>query len=296
MEMRRYLNEEKPKKREILSNFERLQKHFGFLVTTVKASYGELDLQLRDDYFNVYFRGNSLVKVSFLRNGEYAVEIHKKFSQGTRAERRLSDETPGENMSSRLRVKHNELHALLQRETINKLKRNIRKVNYGEEITFEQLLISDNPPNDEFFIIDRQVTDSDLKGKRMDLLALENAGGNRYRFVVIEVKLGKNPELREKVAKQLAEYVSHILDDATFAKYKACYERNYRQKHELGLLDLSHESIEIEQGVRGLVVVGGYSALGSEQAAELTKNHPDIEVEQFFSRLGAGLHFGASAR
>ena len=291
----RYLSEERPKEKsgkEGESNLDRMQKHFGFLLDTVKRSYGELDLQLRNNYFNVYFRGNSLAKVTFLPDDEYAVEIHERFLKGTGIASGLSTDTSGKQKGRvRIRVKAFELHTLLQVNTIRRLKRNIRDVNNGEETTFEQLLISDNPPTNEFFIIDRQVTDSDLNRKRLDLLALENTGGNQYRFVVIEVKLGKNPELREKVAEQLALYVSHI-SGAAFRDYRACYSRNYEQKKILGLLPLPHQSIEIVEGVRGLVVVGGYSALAAEQIEELKKSHPEIKTERFRNRIGAGLHGG----
>ena len=244
MEICRYLDPE---------NLGRMLRDCGFLIKTVVESRGELDLHLRDNYFNVYFQGNSLAKVTFLPRDEYKVEIHEKFFRGTLGAKKLAYETGGSlNGYARIRVGHSKLPALLQKTTINQLQANIRKVHYGEELTFEQLLISDNLPTEEFFFIDRQVTYPHLDRKRLDLLALERIEGNRYRFVVIEVKLGNNPDLRDKVAEQLDGYVSHLSGPA-FPEYQTCYQLNYHQKRVLGLLPVSHEEIHIENGVRGMV-------------------------------------------
>jgi hypothetical protein len=276
MEICRYLTPE---------NLERMKRDCRFLLDIVSNSRGELDLHLRQDYFNVYFQGNSLAKVTFLANDEYSVQIHEKFFRGTLGANKFSYETGGGlDGYARVRVKKSKLSTLLQKTTINQLQGNIRKIHYGEELTFEQILISDNPPSEEFFFIDRQVTDPHLERRRLDLLALERIGGNRYRFVVIEVKLGKNPELRDKVADQLTLYVSHI-SGAAFTEYRTCYQLNYQQKRELGLLPVSHESITIENDARGLVVVGGYSVFGEEQIKELKASHPEIEVTQLTYQL-----------
>jgi len=63
----------------------------------------------------------------------------------------------------------------------------IRDVNHSEELTFEQILIADNPPSRELLLIDRQVTDHHMR-RRLDLLGLRRLESGRYGFVVIEVK------------------------------------------------------------------------------------------------------------
>ena len=162
---------------------------------------------------------------------------------------------------------------------ITKLGAQIASVNNGEEITFEQILMTDNPPSKSLVIIDRQVTDSKMR-KQMDILALTRPGGSGpFRFLVIEVKLGKNPELRDSVAGQLNNYVSHIR--ANIEDYVACYTKNYGQKKQLGLINFKgmEASIEIESVVEGVVVVGGYSGIASGAISELKSAHPDIRVK-----------------
>src|SRR5665647_3841697 len=114
----------------------------------------------------------------------------------------------------------------------------IRDVNHSEELTFEQILIGDNPPSREFLLIDRQVTDHHMH-RRLALLGLRRLESGRYGFVVIEVKLGKNRELSEAVAEQLEHYVRHIRDEAPEAysllredlRAEAPPRADYRREH-----------------------------------------------------------------
>ena len=42
----------------------------------------DLDLQIRDGYINIYFKGNSLLKLTKMSSELYAVDIHEKFLGG----------------------------------------------------------------------------------------------------------------------------------------------------------------------------------------------------------------------
>ena len=118
----------------------------------------------------------------------------------------------------------------------------------------------------------------------MDLLALSQVKGNQYRFLVVEVKLGNNLELRQEVSKQLAQYISHI--EKHFTDYKKCYEQHFVQKRELGILDIPKTtSIEIIPGVKGLIIVGGYSKIGSAMIRYLKESYPSLLVKQFDYKL-----------
>ncbi len=139
----------------------------------------------------------------------------------------------------------------------------------------------DNLDRENIIIIDRQIRDKELK-KRMDLLALYQAEKNKneYSFCVIEVKLGNNPELKDDVADQLDGYVSHI--DKNFNDYKDCYEKQYEQKRELGLIiSPKYNSIKIVHPVKGLIVVVGYSGIAKTQIAQLKSKHQGVQVEIF---------------
>lgn len=57
---------------EFLASF---MRDFRNLIKIVNASMGELDLAIRENYFNLYYKGNSLGNISPLRAGGYKVRI-----------------------------------------------------------------------------------------------------------------------------------------------------------------------------------------------------------------------------
>jgi hypothetical protein len=83
--IRRYFSEDK---------FARLRKDFAFLASKVKDYKGELDIRLRDDYFNLYYKGNSLAKI-ISRKDDYEVSVHNKFVEKVlEADKRLKPSEP----------------------------------------------------------------------------------------------------------------------------------------------------------------------------------------------------------
>ena len=275
-------------------NVDRLARDFRFLLKTVANSYGELELAFREGRVSVYYRGNSLAVIVFRPAGKYRIDIHRRFLED------LDPETQAEFTFSgsygQVTVDAHGAHRILQRRNVGRLMKAIRDVNHSEELTFEQILIADNPPSREFLLIDRQVTDHHMP-RRLDLLGLRRLENGRYGFVVIEVKLGKNGELSEAVAEQLEHYVRHIRDEAP-AAYARCYEKTYAQKRRLKLIagDDMPDEIEIDGShVEGLVVVGGYTQEAMAQAKRLKASHPDLKVHVFRNTLvgGGGALVGA---
>ena len=276
------------------------------LVGLINRSGGEYSLQPREDYFNIYYQGNSLAKVIPNKHGTYSARIHKEFLQLDEPDKILkklkqyssinetSPNAKGKRKYVIFRIHPGKLYHFFQSNHLKALSSNIRAVHSGEEITFEQVLITDNPPSEKLIIIDRQVADHKNKAQ-MDLLALERASVDKpFHFVVIEVKLGKNTELHEKVGEQLNGYVKHIKKH--MKDYIACYKENYRQKKQLGLFDpFDHclpDEIEIntdEKTVEGLIVVGGYSGLAKKALTNLChnikENRWDIKVQQMRNEI-----------
>lgn len=270
--MKRYLSPDK---------FDQVLKDFSFLAKSIRNSYGELDLRIRDGYFNLYFKGNSLAKMTVKRDG-YKVSIHRKFATDDvfRGDSRFETEGLLRGEYKEYNLSPIMLRPFFQKKYLDKLCSNIARVNYSEEITFEQMLITDNLERADFLIIDRQVTEPAFRGKKVDLLALRNYSGNKYHFNVIEVKLGKNPELSHDVVFQLNNYLEHIR--AHIQEWKTSYEKTYWQMKRLGLFDLpAHEEIEILPGVTGLIAVGWYSGVAQQQIEELKPRLGDIEVKLF---------------
>lgn len=250
------------------------------LIPKINISGGELDFQIRPhDKFNLYYKGNSLAEVAVQKSG-YSIKIHQKFEPQESAKRDSKGRFPEDRFKQSEKEKfyysiivpRNELLIFFQKKIIKSLSSNIKKVNYGEEITFEQSLMTDNLDNEDFIIIDRQIGGGGLPG-RLDLLALRKIKRGIYRFVVLEVKLGINPDLKGEVVNQIDKYINAISDN--IKNFKVCYEKNYQQKKEIGLFpDTFPSTIKIDKKVEGKIVVGLYSKIGAKYIAELTKKHP----------------------
>ena len=103
-----------------------------------------------------------------------------------------------------------------------------------------------------------------------------------YQFCILEVKLGNNPELQGDVISQLKGYVDRIGNH--FDDYKNCYEKNFLQKRELGLID-KPSKIKIVRDVIGAVVVLGYSEIAKQSIKKLKQKDPSVRVIQLSNRI-----------
>jgi hypothetical protein len=266
------------------NTFIRIHKDFGFLVKFINSTYGEYYFAIREDYFNIYYKGNSLAKIIPTTKDIYKISIHSKFFENTKADnaKYFSIKTKSKDYTE-IELTTKQLHPFLQKKHLLEIASNIKKVNFGEEISFEQTIITDNLDRNDLLFIDRQINDKSLNGS-MDLLALRHVKGNQYKFIITEVKLGKNPELKDKVASQSDGYLKHV--QKCFRDYKLCYEKQYVQKKELGLIDwVSCNTIEIIEPVEGLIVVGGYSGIAHSQIKELKIKFPNLKIEHLTNRL-----------
>jgi len=264
--------------------FREFLDQFGFLLRRVAAERGEYDIRLRRDYFNLYYKGNSLARVD-VGHLPYRIKIHRDFAG------QLFD--PKEfgpiKQAVSYQIYHvppgNRLRSFFSKGRLKRLAAAIKRRNYSEETTFEQMLITDNLRSADIIFIDRQVEGGKLGRSKIDLLALTpvEAGSNVFRFLIVEVKLGNNPELSGKVGKQLQRYIGHMSQDLqTFAR---CYEKQYEQFRTMGFLEhLQHLRIKIEGPVTGCVVVGGYSGLAAEAIGVLKSRYPNIRVGEFHHR------------
>lgn len=252
--------------------YEAVQNDFTFLIDKIKESGFEYGLEIRDDYLNLYYKGNSIGKISYkTRQKKYEIKIHHKFVDEV-IKKRFSPKPAGDYEVFVLTSK--QLHPLFSSRNLLSMGQKVKVVQFQEEIVFEQMLLTDNAGRKDLIIIDRQVVDRD-HGTKMDLLGLKQKEPGKYQFCVIEVKLGNNPELREDVFQQLNGYVERITKN--FSQYKKSYELNFSQKQGLGIFP-SGLKIEIVEGVLGIVAVGGYSGLAEKSIAELKAKHPDVRI------------------
>lgn len=261
---------------------ELFQLHKGdlrFLADMARRSRGQLQLLFRENRVILYHQGNLVVSVAFAGKkyehpfmvafgARFVTKSDKDWSPlGEWDVLGLIEKLAGCEGSLSggyyyFNLDAPRLKLTVAPEVIRRVCAAIRAIDYGGEITFEQLLMAQNPPSRDLIMIDRQIADShpDFGRKRMDVLALRRLSGveDRYRFVVLELKLGGNPSATGEVIEQLKGYMSHIKTEAA-ADYKRCYERMYEQNRALGLykgIDLpAHISIDVER-VDGMVVVG----------------------------------------
>lgn len=263
--------------------FQRIESDFGFLPGILKGFYGEIEFAIRDNYFNLYYRGNSVAKVSFENSDGYLVSIHEKFfPKSISSDARFSPSSQEKYVNVKVDSKH--LHAFFQKKYLDDILAKIKEYGYSEELAFEQMLITDNLDREDIIIIDRQITDKELYPKRMDILALRHVGEGNYSFLVIEVKMGNNPDLMGDVAKQINGYLEHIRHYKN--DYKLCYEKHYQQKRRLGIITIPESlSISIVPEVDGLIVVGGYSGIARERIKKLQNDYPKLQLKQFRHRL-----------
>ncbi|GAB6059051.1 hypothetical protein [Desulfonatronum parangueonense] len=266
-------------------HLEMVASDFQSLFTKICNSCGDLDFQIRNNYFNIYYRGNSLAKVTpnIIKNS-YKVEVDKKFHLKSIIERLNDRRFPVENIFSEngksdiAVVESSYIYAFFQSKVIQKIMKKIKDANYSEEMYFEQTLITDNSKNKDFIIIDRQVSFPGNNRSKIDLLALRNHN-NIYKFVILEVKLGNNPELSGNVANQIESYIS--LAKNNIDSMKECYKKNYQQKRVLGVIgdETWPKAVEIGNEVEGVIVVGHYSGLAENNIQTLLSKHPNLESD-----------------
>jgi hypothetical protein len=189
-----------------------------------KAAFDvDLDLQIRANYLNIYYKGNSLLNLRESKPGVYRTLVHEKFLRGCSIPEVLVDERT----------------TLIFSQTIPYLKENILK--YGRssiETEYEQMIIranNDEPRNNcEYFITDRQYAGP---SGRFDLTGFFWSRNKRRKGDVvfpclIEIKYGLNQDIRE-VHDQLEGYYHFI--DCNPEAFAIEAETVFKQKLELGL-------------------------------------------------------------
>lgn len=109
----------------------------------------DLNLEIRDCYINVYYKGNSLLKLAEIISSRYKAEIHEKFLEGINLPLDFTESTIAQFLGA-----------------IPLLKQNI--IIYGKrsrEVEYEQMIIRANNSeprnNTEYFIVDRQYAVND---------------------------------------------------------------------------------------------------------------------------------------
>jgi hypothetical protein len=256
--------------------FKRIQDDFIFLPKVIDSMSGEVEFFIRENYFNLYSRGNSLARVEPIRDNFYSISINQKFIPADF--KKIYIPLDPDNKIFKWKINRNDLHSFFQVKHLSSICRSIKEVNFSEELNFEQAVISENYNNSKTIFIDRQVSDHAPNwSKKIDILCLRKEDDGQYGFVVLEVKLGNNIELKESVSSQIREYIAHI--KTYLQDYQKCYMETYRQMHDLGFINKSlHEKrdISINSQVSGKIVVAGYPKCAKKYLDQLKEKYGDI--------------------
>jgi len=205
----------------------------GFLapITARVVRDTDLDLQIRDNYLNIYYKGNSLLKLRELSDTRYRTEIHPKFMAGLAIPDLDGPEATAEFVRN-----------------IPTLKKNVAEHGrYSLEVEYEQLIIRANNrerrTNSEYFFVDRQYS---VKRMRFDLLGFywdrrRRRKGQTVAPCLVEVKFALNSDI-SRVHRQLSQYYDVLRESSSCIAEEA--ESMFRQRLELGLYDQRKERIE----------------------------------------------------
>ncbi len=192
-----------------------------------------LDFEIRGGYINIYFKGNSILKLN--ENATY--EIHKKFLNGTGLTKNVFTIKSDVNdyLSALPSIKNNVINVKSKRPTL--------------EIEYEQLLIRSNNlnknVNSEIFITDRQYADN-INNSRFDLSGFYWGSNNRKRgqtvpLTFIEVKYSLNQDIKE-IDIQIGKYYNVVKNNISDIATEAEYLKNL--KIELGLINQGNNRLD----------------------------------------------------
>lgn len=201
----------------------------------------DLLLEIRENYFNIYFKGQSLLCLKKVQD-KFKSIVDEKFLMGL-----------PELQGGPCFVAEDFARA------IPKIKENILRLGPGgSEIEYEQLIVRANNGearlNTEYYVIDRQVAAADGKG-RFDLLGFVWPGKNRAKnrsasLALLEVKYGLGPDIKH-LHLQLSKYYEALCaNPKAFDDLAEEAELLFRQKLRLGLVCGTPEQLTALQEIR----------------------------------------------
>ena len=192
-----------------------------------------LDFEIRDGYINIFFKGNSVLKL----NDNMSFEVHKKFLTGTGLTKiNLSSLTDVNDYLNILpTIKSNVISVKSKRPT--------------QEIEYEQLLIRSNNlnknVNSEIFLTDRQYADN-VNNSRFDLSgfywgAKKRAKNQTVPLTFIEVKYSLNSDILD-IDKQIDKYYNAVNSNISEIASETEYLKDL--KIELGLINQDNDRLD----------------------------------------------------
>lgn len=245
------------------------------LLNKVKRD-SDLDLQIREDYINIYFKGNNLLKLK----EDLSFEIDKKFTDAKEDISFSTEDSCSDFIKNKLpQIKERIIDAKTIKNTL--------------EIEYEQLLIRANnytsSVNSEYLIVDRQYARAGEQRKnQMDLLGVFLERGSRGSQslraapFVAEVKFSLNPDI-PNLPEQISRYYTQIEND--YKGFVSQAELLLNQKAELGLFDSSNglvnklKSAKVDPDIKNLriiIVLVDYNPYSSKYGSEVVSQLKEL--------------------
>lgn len=202
----------------------------GMLLPLLRAALQHgLDLQIRDDYINLYYHGLSAIKVMRAsHNGSYSATIHVKYLVGTAlpCELRRNDSYALFDVGAAF------LDAYVRQLAV--LITNADSYRTAERDAEQVLVQNSLMPNSPVAILDRQVQVHGIR-KRADVIGITR--DSEPRMILGEVKVGLNNDI-QYLPEQLHPYYDVLVgEDGRLKEIMACAYRNVVvQKQQLGVL------------------------------------------------------------
>ena len=210
-----------------------------------------LDVRLRDDYLNLYFRGRSLARIVGCRRGLAKLEIHHKYVVADRIGDRMGRRS-GDYCAFYVDAVFAEVYAAHLDTMIKRASRYA-----GPEEDVELRLLERNDSTAAVCCFDRQIQ---VPGTRRTLDLMGFLAGEVPALVAIEVKRYRDSRIQD-VPRQLHEYLE-ILDptqEGIRDDVARSYQRVCEQLRTLGLPAPDSTRITAGMPVKGLVIVSDYN-------------------------------------
>lgn len=189
----------------------------------------DLDLQIREEYVNLYYRGLSALKVTRIpRSGDYRAQIHVKYLSGV--------ELPGERRRNAAYMEFDVgaafVNAYVQR--LPALCANADNYRSPERDAEQRLVRNSLTPDSPLVGLDRQVQVRGLL-RRADVIGITRESGPR--LILGEIKAGLNNDI-QSLPEQLRPYYAVLADGDGRLKVElaGAYRNVVAQKQRLGVL------------------------------------------------------------
>lgn len=190
----------------------------------------DLDIQIREDYINVYHDGTSILKLAERKRlGEYRAFIHRKYLQDVA----LPDQLHGQKSYAEFAATRPFINDWLRK--LPAIIRNAARYASEEAKVEQQIIAAGGEPSSPVIFIDRQVQVHGVR-KRADLLALSSAA-ECSRLYLVELKRGLDNRI-QLLIDQITNYYRIIADAEGRLRdeFLRSYQKVVQQKRRLGLL------------------------------------------------------------